>query len=104
TTRPAQISRSLCRGLKRMTSAPKRATSYRLAPVAISSIPQQAVANGMGHSEFLRDQLMPFFRKKAINPARRAVRTSAFVEVCGLTRYLSIHHSYVIVKTRRRQA
>src|SRR5260221_581001 len=48
---------SHCRGLKRNTSAPKRARSWRLAPVAISSIPQQAVANGIGHRLFLRHQL-----------------------------------------------
>jgi len=34
-----------------------RAKSCRLAPVAISSIPQQAVAKGMGHKLFLRHQL-----------------------------------------------
>ena len=31
--------------------------SCRLAPVAISSMPQQAVANGIGHRLFLRTQL-----------------------------------------------
>ena len=56
TTRPATIIRSHCRGLNRMTSAPKRARSNRLAPTAISSIPQQAVANGIGQSECLRHQ------------------------------------------------
>src|SRR6478752_8538276 len=49
TTRPATSIRSHCRGLKRMASEPNRAMSYRLAAVAISSIPQQAVANGIGH-------------------------------------------------------
>ena len=39
-----------------MTSAPKRAMSYRLAPAAISSMPQQAVANGIGQRLFLRHQ------------------------------------------------
>ena len=57
TTRPATIIRSHCRGLKRMTSAPKRAMSCREAPVAISSMPQQAVANGIGHRLFARTQL-----------------------------------------------
>ena len=52
TTRPATIIRSHCRGLKRITSAPKRAMSCRDAPVAISSMPQQAVANGIGHRLF----------------------------------------------------
>ena len=41
-----------------MTSAPKREMSKRLAPVAISSIAQQARPMGIGQSEFLRIQLM----------------------------------------------
>src|SRR5258708_33382917 len=57
TTRPATIIKSHCRGLKRMTSAPKRAISCLEAPVAINSMPQQAVANGMGHKLLERDQL-----------------------------------------------
>jgi hypothetical protein len=40
-----------------MTSAPKRARSYRLAAVDINSIPQQAVAKGIGQSELRRAQL-----------------------------------------------
>jgi len=55
--RPATIIKSHCLGLNRNTSAPKRAKSCLLAPVAISSIPQQAVAKGMGHKLFLRPQL-----------------------------------------------
>src|SRR5437588_680583 len=47
TTRPATSIRSHCRGLNRMASDPNRAMSYRLAAVDISSIPQQAVANGI---------------------------------------------------------
>src|SRR3954454_17206414 len=57
TTRPATIIRSHCRGLNRITSAPNRAMSNRLAPTAISSIPQQAVANGIGQRLYLRHQL-----------------------------------------------
>ena len=56
-TRPATIIRSHWRGLKRITSAPNRARSNRLDAVAISSIPQQAVANGIGHRLFERAQL-----------------------------------------------
>jgi hypothetical protein len=37
-----------------MASDPNRAMSYRLDAVAISSIPQQAVANGIGQSECFR--------------------------------------------------
>src|SRR5580704_10446865 len=54
--------KSLCRGLNRIASAPNRARSYRLDAVAISSIPQQAVANGIGHSELLRAQFTTFLR------------------------------------------
>src|SRR5271168_1759329 len=61
-TRPATISRSLCRGLKRIASAPKRARSNRLEAVAISSMPQQAVAKGIGQIELRRAQLTTFFK------------------------------------------
>ena len=49
-----------CRGLKRIASAPNRARSYRLDAVAISSIPQHAVANGIGHTLDRRAQLTTF--------------------------------------------
>ncbi len=55
-TRPATIIKSHCRGLNRITSAPKRAMSNRLAPTAISSIPQHAVANGIGQRLYFRHQ------------------------------------------------
>jgi NADH-quinone oxidoreductase subunit A len=45
-------------GLARATSNPKRAKSYRAAPTAINSIPQQLVANVSGHNELLRPQLI----------------------------------------------
>jgi hypothetical protein len=35
---------------------PKRARSYLLAAVAMNSIAQHAVPNGIGHSEFFRPQ------------------------------------------------
>src|SRR5262249_5789527 len=47
------------RGEKRMTSAPKREISKRLAPAAINSMAQQARPMGIGQSEFLRPQLAP---------------------------------------------
>src|SRR5881397_3548574 len=56
-TRPAQISRSAWRGEKAWRSMPKRARSYLLAAVAMNSIAQQAVPNGMGHRELARPQL-----------------------------------------------
>src|SRR5215813_342438 len=55
-TRPAQMRRSACRGEKAWRSMPKRARSYLLAAVAMNSIAQHAVPNGIGHSEFLRPQ------------------------------------------------
>ena len=56
-SRPAQISTSAWRGEKLIRSMPKRARSNRLAAVAMNSMAQQAVPNGMGHREFLRAQL-----------------------------------------------
>src|SRR5919205_1756691 len=56
-TRPAQMNTSACRGEKLMRSIPKRARSKRLAAVAIISMAQQAVPNGIGQSEFARAQL-----------------------------------------------
>src|SRR3982751_1335327 len=60
-TRPAQINTSAWRGEKLMRSMPKRARSKREAAVAMNSMAQQAVPNGMGHSEFARPQ----FRTKS---------------------------------------
>ena len=61
-TRPAQMSTSACRGEKLMRSIPKRARSNRVAAVAMNSIAQQAVPNGMGQSDFERLQ---FTRKSS---------------------------------------
>src|ERR671931_1037222 len=56
--RPAQISTSAWRGEKLWRSIPKRARSNRLAAVAMYSMAQQAVPNGMGQSELERAQLV----------------------------------------------
>src|SRR5258708_343506 len=56
-SRPAQISTSDWRGENAMRSMPKRATSKRAAAVAMNSIAQHAVPNGIGHNELARDQL-----------------------------------------------
>ena len=86
-----------------MTSAPNRAMSNRLAPTAISSMPQQAVANGIGQRLYLRHQLttessvvtMHIFGNlervrpastATVDPARRAGR-SAGVAVCSVCAY-----------------
>src|ERR1700722_13319342 len=62
-TRPAQMRTSACRGEKLIRSMPKRARSKRLAAVAMNSIAQHAVPNGIGHSEFARPQ---FTRKSSL--------------------------------------
>src|SRR5512132_286881 len=56
-TRPAQINRSAWRGEKACRSMPNRAKSYLLAAVAMNSIAQHAVPNGIGQSEFFLPQL-----------------------------------------------
>src|SRR5690349_8427985 len=55
-TRPAQIRRSACRGENDIRSMPNRAKSNRDAAVAMNSIAQQAVPNGIGQSELARPQ------------------------------------------------
>jgi hypothetical protein len=49
---------SLCRGEKRITSAPKREMSKRAPPTAMSSMPQHARPIGIGQMELVRIQLM----------------------------------------------
>src|ERR671919_2359324 len=56
-TRPAQMRTSAWRGEKLIRSMPKRARSNLLAAVAMNSIAQHAVPNGIGQSELARDQL-----------------------------------------------
>ena len=56
-TVPATIIRSLCRGLGRNTSDPKRAMSKREVEDAIISIAQQARPNVIGQTADLRAQL-----------------------------------------------
>src|SRR6266496_4977089 len=55
-SRPAQISTSAWRGENAWRAIPKRAKSKRLAAVAMNSMAQQAVPNGIGHSELARDE------------------------------------------------
>src|SRR5450755_3421277 len=56
-TVPATIMRSLCRGLGRKTSAPKRAISKREVLAAIISMAQQAKPNVSGQMDDSRAQL-----------------------------------------------
>src|SRR3954471_10774916 len=68
-TRPAQIRTSAWRGEKLMRSMPKRARSYLLAALAMNSIAQHAVPNGIGHSELARDQLTRKSSRVATQPS-----------------------------------
>jgi hypothetical protein len=54
-SRPAPWIVRLARGLKAWRSMPAREIN-RLAAVAMNSIAQHAVPNGIGHNEFARDQ------------------------------------------------
>src|SRR3990172_5711532 len=69
-TRPAMIIRSAWRGEGRKTSAPKRATSKRDAPMDIISMAQQAKPNDIGHREDLRAQLMAWSSEAVMMPSQ----------------------------------
>src|SRR6266571_5235969 len=62
-SRPAQISTSAWRGENACRSIPKRAKSKRLAAVAMNSMAQHAVPNGMGHRELAREELTAQFTR-----------------------------------------
>src|SRR5574341_1280879 len=68
-TRPAQMSTSAWRGEKAIRSMPNRARSNLLAAVAMNSIAQQAVPNGIGQSELARAQLTRKSRRVATHPS-----------------------------------
>src|ERR671917_273967 len=86
-TRPAQMSTSAWRGEKLMRSMPNRARSNRLAAVAMNSMAQQAVPNGIGHNELERAQLV---RKSSLvvtklgDTAETMAVSSARFSVAGL--------------------
>src|SRR2546425_1809496 len=69
-SRPAQMSTSAWRGENAWRSIPKRAKSKRLAAVAMNSMAQHAVPNGMGHRELARDEFTAQFTR-SWNLARR---------------------------------
>src|SRR5689334_20321500 len=75
-TRPAQISRSAWRGENACRSMPNRARSNLLAAVAMNSIAQHAVPNGIGQSEFLRPQLMNESSRVVIHGSSLVVATT----------------------------
>src|SRR5678816_1932199 len=68
-TRPAQMRTSACLGEKLIRSMPKRARSKRLAAVAMNSIAQHAVPNGIGHSELARAQFTRKSSRVATQPS-----------------------------------
>src|SRR5256885_17036186 len=81
-TRPAQMSTSACRGEKLIRSMQKRARSKSLAAVAMNSIAQHAVPNGIGHNELARAQFTKKSSRVATQPscdsgAYETVRCSA---------------------------
>src|ERR1041385_8532304 len=78
-TRPAQISTSACRGEKLIRSIPKRARSKPEAAVAMNSIAQHAVPNGIGHSEFALPQFTRKSRRVVTHGSSPAFLTSGFV-------------------------
>src|SRR3954447_14318195 len=68
-SRPAQIRTSAWRGEKLIRSMPKRARSKSLAAVAMNSIAQHAVPNGIGHREFALAQLTRKSSRVATHPS-----------------------------------
>src|SRR3982751_7138563 len=68
-TRPAQMRTSAWRGEKLIRSMPNRARSKSLAAVAMNSMAQHAVPNGIGHSEFARAQFTRKSRRVATHPS-----------------------------------
>ena len=66
------MSTSAWRGEKLMRSMPKRARSKRVAAVAMNSIAQHAVPNGIGQSDFERLQF-----------TRKSRRVATQLSCCG---------------------
>src|SRR5260370_30474837 len=81
--RPAQISTSAWRGEKAWRSIPKRAKSNRLAAVAMNSMAQHAVPNGIGHNELAREE----FTAQAVRFSKFAGRE--FEVLTSPTRFIS---------------
>src|SRR5918912_1953813 len=91
-TRPAQISTSAWRGEKLWRSMPNRARSIRLAAVAMYSMAQHAVPNGIGQREFARAQLVRKSRRVVTQLGEideTVVTSSARFSVAGLMNYNS---------------
>src|ERR671918_2239626 len=81
------MSTSAWRGENACRSIPKRAKSKRLAAVAMNSIAQHAVPNGIGHSELALDELTAqstscsnLARRKFGLPATSFVSVTCFIK------------------------
>src|SRR6476646_6494544 len=95
-SRPAQISTSAWRGEKLWRSMPKRAMSKRLAAVAMYSMAQHAVPNGMGQSELARAQLVRKSSRVVTQWGEideTVVTSSARVSVAGLLNPIGVLHA-----------
>src|SRR3989442_11327202 len=83
--RPAQISTSAWRGENACRSIPNRAKSKREAAVAMNSMAQHAVPNGIGHSELARAQFTRSSTRVSSQfglwPATSAVSSTRFTSV-----------------------
>src|SRR5713101_279536 len=95
--RPAQISTSAWRGEKAWRSMPKRAKSKRLAAVAMNSMAQHAVPNGIGHSELARDQFTALsapvtLRAQVTSSSKRVVSQFGLPDtsLVSITRFTSL--------------
>src|SRR6266699_295095 len=88
--RPAQISTSAWRGEKACRSMPKRAKSNRLAAVAMNSMAQHAVPNGIGQSELARDEFTAQ-STKSWNLASREFGLCPWTSFVSITRLPAAH-------------
>lgn len=103
TTRPATIIKSHWRGENRNASAPNRAMSCLEAPVAMSSIPQHAVAKGMGQRLFFLHQLAMSLSlvTKMLSPRKSSSATET--PLCGKRKYKQLQGLQRKAKPRRTQ-
>src|SRR5213593_296752 len=107
-SRPAQISTSAWRGENAWRSIPKRAKSKRLAAVAMNSMAQHAVPNGIGHRELARDQLTALSTRVTCNThlissSKRVVSQFGLPETSFVSRTRFIQTNLVEEKCRESQ-
>src|ERR1700761_314748 len=80
---PATTMRSASRGVPRITSAPKRETSYLLVMLVAISTKQQERPKWKGQMEFLRTQATRLSRRERITLRRTWVSSGPFEEPSG---------------------